>query len=492
MVAGHPRTLGCAFHRGANLAADGSCIRATRLERAPASKQARRVAPTGEIDSTLPPAQLFRRVRGRNRRKEGTSIWMNGARIDAVGIAFLHDAAPIQHDDALREVTNHGEIMSNEQVSQPPGRLKSAEQVQNLRLDRQVESAHGLVADHQSRVRHQRSRDGDPLSLASGKLGWKPVGYIGAQTHRVEQLCNTFANLSLREVLRPHRLRQSLADSSCGVERAVRILEDGLKIGGKRSTFTVVQRRDVTILESDGPGGGSGESENRPADGGLSRPRLANQADSLTWAYREANAVNSAYWRTAMADVEVDAEIVNLKHGGDSGRSMRRQRDCPVSGEGEGAILTHRSAACRHHEGSHSFVEGAPTTAPEVNPTPAAFRESDAPHTKRPPADRAGECPTGSLERFAKGISLEAHDDLRTIARTVWHSLPCPTHPVTAHQPYQAAQSPGRGECTGSAEQVALPPARSAGPCRLLWHIGTEGGSDTLLAIARASGRYPV
>ena len=67
----------------------------------------------------------------------------------------------------MRDVAHDAEVVRDEEVGEPSSRLQVGEQVQHLRLDRDVERGHGLVGDDQRRIEHQRARDRDPLPLAA-------------------------------------------------------------------------------------------------------------------------------------------------------------------------------------------------------------------------------------------------------------------------------------------------------------------------------------
>src|SRR5690242_9755865 len=86
----------------------------------------------------------------------------------------LHHPAPVEHDDGVGEVLDHLQIVGDEQVADTALRPDVTEQVEYLRLDRQVEGADRLVADDQPRVDDQRAGDRDALTLATGELRGVP------------------------------------------------------------------------------------------------------------------------------------------------------------------------------------------------------------------------------------------------------------------------------------------------------------------------------
>ncbi len=62
------------------------------------------------------------------------------------------------------------------------------QQVDHLRLHRDVERRDGLVADEQARLDRERPRDPDPLALASGELGRVALVVLGVEADQLHQL----------------------------------------------------------------------------------------------------------------------------------------------------------------------------------------------------------------------------------------------------------------------------------------------------------------
>ena len=80
--------------------------------------------------------------------------------------------------------------------------LEVAEQVDDLRLDRDVERRHGLVEQDQLRVDRERASDPDPLALTAGELVREPVQMLAVQADAIEQLVALGLDLVLRDTPR--------------------------------------------------------------------------------------------------------------------------------------------------------------------------------------------------------------------------------------------------------------------------------------------------
>jgi hypothetical protein len=71
-------------------------------------------------------------------------------------------------------VPHDRQVVGDEQVCQRELGLELLQQVDDLRLNRDVERGDGLVRDDEVWVDRQRTGDPDPLALAAGELVRKP------------------------------------------------------------------------------------------------------------------------------------------------------------------------------------------------------------------------------------------------------------------------------------------------------------------------------
>jgi hypothetical protein len=92
---------------------------------------------------------------------------MLGGREQRRGRPELDDGAALHHRDPVAYLCSHAQIMGDEQHRQAKSRLEVFEQVQDLGLHGDVERRDGLVGDQDFRVERQRSRNPDPLPLAT-------------------------------------------------------------------------------------------------------------------------------------------------------------------------------------------------------------------------------------------------------------------------------------------------------------------------------------
>ena len=87
-----------------------------------------------------------------------------------LGIGGLDDTAQVHHRDTVRDVFHHGEVVRNEDIGQPEPVLQIAQQVQDLRTDRDIQRRYRLVADDEFGLDCERPGDGDALALTAGEF----------------------------------------------------------------------------------------------------------------------------------------------------------------------------------------------------------------------------------------------------------------------------------------------------------------------------------
>jgi hypothetical protein len=121
----------------------------------------------------------------RTEQRNGVGMAWAGRHVSA--IPELDHATPIQDDDGVSHATHDGEVVRDEEIAEMAFTLLLREQVEYLRLDRQIERAHRFVADHKIGAGDHRASNGDSLALATRKLRRISVSHIGAQSNLFER-----------------------------------------------------------------------------------------------------------------------------------------------------------------------------------------------------------------------------------------------------------------------------------------------------------------
>ena len=89
----------------------------------------------------------FARLDARHLFQQRLGVGVIGPSEDLLSRRLLDNAAEIHDGDAVAEMLDHGEIVRDEEIGEAEPAAQLHEQVQHLRLDRDVERRHRLVAD---------------------------------------------------------------------------------------------------------------------------------------------------------------------------------------------------------------------------------------------------------------------------------------------------------------------------------------------------------
>ena len=166
-------------------------------------------------------------------------------------LALFDDAPSVHHGHAMRDLPDDGQVVRDEEVVEPAVALKLEEQVEDLRLHRDVERRDRLVADQERGSTRQRAGDADALPLPAARTragsgsriaGSSPTSSSSAPTRAVISWRGT-----MRWISRPSATAAPIV--SRGIERAVRVLEDDLHPPSHRAKRLPVQSEQVLSFE---------------------------------------------------------------------------------------------------------------------------------------------------------------------------------------------------------------------------------------------------
>ena len=128
------------------------------------------------------PGRVGRTPGDRRQRRVRRGIELRDRRQQRLGVGHAHlleqrgrrraldDAAGIHHRDLVGAAGDDAEIVGDEDHRHVPAALLARQQVEDLRLDRDVERRGRLVGDQELRLAGQRDRDRHALPHAAGEL----------------------------------------------------------------------------------------------------------------------------------------------------------------------------------------------------------------------------------------------------------------------------------------------------------------------------------
>src|SRR5439155_13224009 len=131
---------------------------------------------------------------------------------DSADRSLLHDLALIEDVHTIDNLPDDGEVVGDEEVAEAELLAELPEQAQDLRLDRDVQRRHRLVADDQLRLDGERPGDHDTLALAAGEGRGPAPGVPEREADPLEQLVDAGLDPVTGVPVNDQRLAERRAD----------------------------------------------------------------------------------------------------------------------------------------------------------------------------------------------------------------------------------------------------------------------------------------
>ena len=278
---------------------------------------------------------------------------------------LLDDAPGIHDGDAVRHLGNDAEVVGDEQQRQSHAALQIAQQVEDLRLDGDVERGRRLVGDEQRRAAGEGQRDQRALTQAARELmRILPHPALGlGHAHRLQEGDGLLARVAARRAaVYPQRLFDLVADREDRVERRHRLLEHEADLGAAHALqFALGQRQQVARARGRAQHDAAGVDPSRPLDQPHDRQRRQRLA-----------AAGLADKAQGLAGVDVKADVDDGRHeavllleaGGEVAHCQQRRG----AGGGCGRI---RLGVRRHQTSTSLCPPNTARMASEISPTVA-------------------------------------------------------------------------------------------------------------------------
>ena len=235
---------------------------------------------------------------------------------------LLDDLAGVHHDDARAVLRHNAEIVRDEEDGRAQAAREIGEQLEDLRLDGDVERGRRLVGDDERGVHDERHRDDDALAHAAGELmRIFPRALLGrGDADEREHLDRLGPRVALgRPRVDARDLADLVADGEHRVQRRHRLLEHHRDaIASHVLHLALRQTEQVASLEAhdaarlDAPGRAHEAQDGERGDA-LAASRLPDDADRLAHADGERHAVHGA--GDAVVRIEVGMEVLDLEQG---------------------------------------------------------------------------------------------------------------------------------------------------------------------------------
>ncbi len=259
-------------------------------------------------------------VESRHRAEQADSVGMQRLREHASRRSLLGESRRVHHVHPVGIARHDAEVVGDHHHRDVELARQVLHQVQDLRLNRDVERGSRLVGDDQLGIAREPDRDHHPLAHAARELVRilaEPPGSVGDADH-LQELDGAASSLALVHALvDEQRLHDLQADGQHRIERGHRLLEDHRDVAAADGAHVVLgQLEQIAALEQDAPArhapGGLGEqSHDRQRRYRLAAARLPHQRDHLARVHAPAHALHRA--NDAARRHEVNVQVLDRK-----------------------------------------------------------------------------------------------------------------------------------------------------------------------------------
>jgi hypothetical protein len=209
---------------------------------------------------------------------------------DREDVAELDHAARVHDHHSVGQLRDEPQVVRDEDRRRMRLLLRGAHDLDDLRLDGDVERGRRLVCDEDARLVRDRHRDHRALAHAARELVWVLVVATLGKRHadEVQELDRPLTSRVVAHVVvRENRLGELVADREHGIERRHRVLEDHRRVtASDRAQLLLRHLQEVATFEEgfprdDAPRRLRDQAEHRHHGDALARARLPDDPEGL-------------------------------------------------------------------------------------------------------------------------------------------------------------------------------------------------------------------
>src|SRR5579885_109618 len=264
---------------------------------------------------------------------------------------LFHFAAGIHDDHPLRGFRHHAEIVSDENDGGAELVLQVENNVEDLRLDGDIERGGRLVSNQHLRIARKRHCDHGALTHAPGQLMRVSLGALLrlGNTGEAQHGDRLVPRILAADVfVQQHRFRNLAADGEHRVERGHRLLKDhGDVLAAHQAHCLLIKREQIAPGKLDGAAGDTAgrigdQAHERERRDALTAAGFADDRQRFSRRQRETDAVDG--FDQAMAEVEISAQVLDCEQWRGRGIGYGRFRSHAHQSRSRGSRMS-RSAS---------------------------------------------------------------------------------------------------------------------------------------------------
>ena len=241
-------------------------------------------------------------IRRRYCRHQRFGVRVPGGVVEALRGRGLHQLAKVHDRHSVAGMRDGREIVRDEQVRNAELLLQGLQQVQNLRLNRDVEGGDRLVANYEIGAQHQGPGDGDALALAAAECMRKPAQVLEREPAAPGDIEHPLFELRpFGQTVGDERFGDDVTHRHPRVERGIGVLEDDLHVPPHGPQPAAVEVHDIdglaVAVEAHLSAGRLDGAQHGAAQGRLAGAALADESEGFAPQYPEADTVHRAHHR---------------------------------------------------------------------------------------------------------------------------------------------------------------------------------------------------
>ena len=217
----------------------------------------------------------------------------------------LDDLAQVHDGHAVTDVLHDREVVGDEQVGQPELAPQVKEQVEDLRLDGDVERRDGLIADDEVRSQCQSPGDADALALTTAEFVGIAARIVASQPDVIEVVADALiANAALAPAvlvvgLGHESFADDVADRHARIQRSDGVLEDDLDAPAETLQVGTTLAEDVLAVDA-APGRAVAGSRRMSVRPRVDLPQPDSPTSPSTSPCPTSNVMSSTAWTSPM------------------------------------------------------------------------------------------------------------------------------------------------------------------------------------------------
>jgi ABC-type lipoprotein export system ATPase subunit len=256
---------------------------------------------------------------------------------------LLLDAAGIHDGELVRLLRYHAEVVRDEEERHAMALAELAQQLEDLRLDGDVEGRRRLVRDEDARLAGDRDGDHDALAHAARELMRvvvrTPCGL--GDPHLLQQRRRALPRLAAAHAaVQAERFCDLAPDREHGVQRGHRLLEHHRQPGPAELTHPALRQREQVLAVEQYASAGDvprrrHEAHQRQRRHALPAARLADEAEHASRVERERHVVDGVHAPAVQREHRL--QIAHLEEGHQPGRGVPAASSGSTRSAGGGA-----------------------------------------------------------------------------------------------------------------------------------------------------------